>query len=91
MDQINYEKEKELGLTPSLNDVLNVIEDDAVFSPDQVAHLVGRAPKTVRRWCSEGRINAYSWGGRYVVYGVDIKAFMKKAHNRKKHVKAICQ
>jgi excisionase family DNA binding protein len=83
--------EKRVGPPPKLNDVLGAIEDDAVFSPEQVAHLVGRSAKTVRRWCASGVIDAYSWGGRYVVYGEDIKSFMKKARNQKKHIKELYQ
>jgi excisionase family DNA binding protein len=82
---VDYKKEKELGLTPKLDEKFN-LPDDWVLTPEQIADLVGMSPITVRTWCREGKIEAYQFNRKYIITGKAFKKFMIKSHNRSKSV-----
>lgn len=58
------------------------VADDAVLCPDEIASMLGFHIESVRRWCRDGKIDCYSFGGKYVIIGSDFKAFMDRSRKR---------
>ena len=88
MNDYNFDVEKELGLQPSIEH-FEVISDDWVLTPQDVANLIGISAISVRRWCREGRIPSYQFQRKYVITGKDFKGFLKGSKVRSKSVKRI--
>ncbi|OIJ13809.1 hypothetical protein BKP35_08500 [Anaerobacillus arseniciselenatis] len=55
------------------------VPDETVLHPEEIADLLNMHVESVRRWCRNGKLPSYSFGGKYIVVGEDFKAFMKKA------------
>lgn len=55
------------------------IETDRVYTPTEVAKLLGVTPRTVRREISDGKLPAYRIGGHYRVHGSDLAAYIEAA------------
>ncbi|MGG1263301.1 helix-turn-helix domain-containing protein [Brevibacillus parabrevis] len=83
--------EKELGIAPKLNELFDAIPDECVLHPNDLSELLNLSQETVRRWCRQGKLPAYSWGGKYVILGSDVKDFLMKARNRSSEVKRLLQ
>ena len=45
--EINYEKEKRMGLTPKLNLIMESMPDDCVLSPEEIADYMGMSVRQV--------------------------------------------
>lgn len=88
MNNYNFDVEKELGLQPSIEQ-FEVIPDDWVLTPQDVANLIGISAISVRRWCREGRIPSYQFQRKYVITGKDFKDFLKGSKVRSKSIQRI--
>lgn len=55
------------------------IETDRVYTPTEVAKLLGVTPRTVRREITDGELVAYRIGGHYRVHGSDLAAYIEAA------------
>jgi excisionase family DNA binding protein len=64
-----------------INDQFKNIDDKAMLRPSEIAKLLRVHKETVRRWCRNGMLPAYNWGGKYVICGSDFKSFMQQSHN----------
>lgn len=53
------------------------IDDEAILSPDEIAKILGMHPESIRRWCRIGKMDCYTFGGKYIILGSDFKKFMK--------------
>lgn len=67
-----------------LHSLFRVIDDDAIFNPQDVAELLMVSLETVRRWCRTGKLTAYSFGGKYIIMGSDLKQLLLFAKNKTK-------
>jgi excisionase family DNA binding protein len=73
-----HEKLKRLGLESDLHSKFDV-PDDIILAPNDVAKLVNTTASTVRRWCANGKLPSYNFGGKYCITGSDFKIFMKRS------------
>ncbi|MFS0667194.1 helix-turn-helix domain-containing protein [Peribacillus frigoritolerans] len=80
--ELNYEKEKRIGLTPQLNHLIKTIPDANILSPEEIAGYIGMSVRQVRRYCEQGIIKSYCFGRKYIVYGNDFKEFMSNSQVR---------
>lgn len=58
------------------------VPDDAVLTPEEIASKLGFHIESVRRWCRDGKLDCYSFGGKYVIVGSDFKAFMERSRKK---------
>lgn len=81
----DYSLEKELGKTPDISlGKIDFLPDEAILSPKDIAELLGRSNETIRRWCREGKLEAFGSGGYYMIKGWQFKEFLCKSHTRNK-------
>jgi len=79
----DYKLENELGKTPEVSlGKIDFLPDEAILSPKDIAELLGRSKETIRRWCREGKLEAFGSGGYYMIKGWQFKKFMRKSHTR---------
>lgn len=71
----------ELGMISDINLRFRNINDNEMLRPKDISDMLGVHKETVRRWCRNGLLPAYNWGGKYVVCGSDFKTFMERSHN----------
>lgn len=71
----------ELGMNDELNEEFEAIPDKTTLSPSNIAKMLNVSLETVRRWCRQGKIRSYSWGGKYVIRGNDFKEFLRRGRN----------
>ncbi|USK30836.1 helix-turn-helix domain-containing protein [Bacillus sp. CMF21] len=88
---MNQELEKQLGLQPLLHPLFNSIDDEGVFTPEEVAELIGRHPESVRKWCRDGKLDSYRFGGKYSILGSDLKRYMKNCKRQPSAIKGLLQ
>ena len=82
----DYELEKQHGKIPEFSlGKIDYLPDEAILSPKDIAELLGRSNETIRRWCREGKMEAFGSGGYYMIKGWQFKNFMVKSHTRSKH------
>jgi excisionase family DNA binding protein len=58
------------------------VHDEAVLTPEEIANRIGFHIETVRRWCRDGKLDCYSFGGKYVIVGSDFKSFMHRSRKK---------
>lgn len=74
---MNYKTAEDLGLIEELPEFLQVPEAK-VFTPNEIAEMVGVSGWTVRRWCIKGEISCYKGpSGRYLIRGKDYMEFLQ--------------
>ncbi|TVY10671.1 helix-turn-helix domain-containing protein [Paenibacillus cremeus] len=71
----------EMGLGSEINEKFKSIPDQTMLSPSAIAKMLNVHKETVRRWCREGKLPAYNWGGKYVICASDFKKFMELSKN----------
>jgi len=86
---MNFEKEKKMGLAPDIHPMFANIHDDLVMTPEDVSHLTGMSVQSVRRWCRDGKVDCYNFGGKYMIVGKDFKAFMARAKVRSQAIRRL--
>lgn len=52
------------------------LSDSVQLDVQDVAALLYKSPESVRRYCRSGLLHCYSFGGRYLILGSDLKKFM---------------
>jgi excisionase family DNA binding protein len=72
------EHEFEVDIHPIFAD----IEDDAVLQPEEIAKMLCMSPESVRRWCRQGKLASYNFGGKYIIVGDDFKRYMKQSRKK---------
>lgn len=90
MDEINDGVIKELGLQPSIEQ-FEIIPDDWVLTPNDVANLTGMSAITIRRWCREGKIPSYQFQRKYVITGNEFKKFLKRSKIQSKFIRRMIE
>ena len=60
-----------------INDNMNVMKDDAVFSTKEVAEKFKVTYLTVFRWIKSGKLKAFKVGKQYRVKQEDLEAFIE--------------
>lgn len=81
----DFELEQKLGKTPEISlGKIDYLPDEAILSPKDIAELLGRSNETIRRWCRDGKMEAFGSGGYYMIKGWQFKNFMRKSHTRNK-------
>lgn len=58
------------------------VDDDAVLTPEEISEMLGFHIESVRRWCRSGKLDCYSFGGKYVILGSEFKAFMERSRKK---------
>jgi excisionase family DNA binding protein len=76
--------ENEIGYQTELNEYFDAIPDTAILSPQQVAQILNRSTETIRRWCREGKLEAYNESGHYAILGNDFKKFLLNSKTKPK-------
>lgn len=71
--------EKELGFEQEIHSLFLSIDDEKVMNAEEVSELLKVHPESVRRWCRNGKLPSYNFGGKYVIMGDEFKEFVKKA------------
>ncbi|TWI56323.1 helix-turn-helix domain-containing protein [Halalkalibacter nanhaiisediminis] len=89
--ELNTDKEQMLGIYPSLPKHLANIADDEPLMPEDLAELMGVSVRSVRRYCESGKIRAFNYNRKYVVYGSDFKDFMLQSFVRPTNVRDMLQ
>ena len=87
--ELNLKKEERYGLTPNLSPHISNIEDDEPLTPEDIAKITGMSTRTVRRYCENGKLKAYCFNRKYIVYGLDFKEFMKNSIVRKTAIRRV--
>ncbi|USK31017.1 helix-turn-helix domain-containing protein [Bacillus sp. CMF21] len=63
----------------SLNGVLptyfELIDDESLYTPNELGDLIGVSPETIRNYCRTSKIN-YQGIGHYKILGIDMKRFL---------------
>mgnify|MGYP005829391593 CR=1 FL=1 len=89
--ELNYNKEQLLGIAPSLPKHIESIADDEPLIPEDLAEMMGISVRSVRRYCESGKIRAFNYNRKYVVYGSDFKDFMLQSFVRPTDVRDMLQ
>ncbi|MGE8205859.1 helix-turn-helix domain-containing protein [Heyndrickxia sp. NPDC080065] len=55
------------------------LPDETILHPEEISELINMHVESVRRWCRNGKLPSYSFGGKYIIVGEDFKEFMMKA------------
>jgi excisionase family DNA binding protein len=76
--ELEYIKQKRLGLIPELNDIIKRIPDDMILSPQDIAQYLTVTERQVRRYCANGELKSICSGRKYAIYGVDFKEFAQR-------------
>ncbi|WP_066385806.1 helix-turn-helix domain-containing protein [Neobacillus mesonae] len=79
--------EQEFGLGPVLGQYFSAIPDETILSISDISELLGRSEETIRRWCREGKLPSYSFGGKYGILGAEFKNFILNSKKRSKKVR----
>lgn len=76
------------GVSPDNSGMANVTDDEIqIYGVYQVAKLLSRSGRTIRRWMNEGRIIAWRNGNRWETSRSEIIRFvckLKERHNNDK-------
>lgn len=79
---MQFDIEKELGMTVHLHPKFEQIPDDACLNPIHVSEMLNISPETVRRWCRQKKLKAIGFGGKYIIVASDLKEFLRKGINQ---------
>jgi len=71
--------EKELGFEQDIHPLFLSIDDEKVMNPEEISKILNVHPESVRRWCRDGKLPSYNFGGKYVIMGDEFKAFAKNS------------
>lgn len=61
-----------------MEEVIKRIEPGRVYSPKEVAELLGVNPGTVRYWIRKGWLKGFKVGGRFKIEGKALQDFVKR-------------
>lgn len=69
---------KQFGFAPSLPYVVSTIEDELVYSPNDIAKLLGYSRQQICRLCREGIIMSFqiSSKSKHCIFGEEVKRFI---------------
>jgi excisionase family DNA binding protein len=79
MEVFIVSKEYDYELSPLFD-----VPDDVVLHIEDIADLIGMHSESVRRWCRDGKMASYCFGNKYIITGLDFKAFMKASRVKPK-------
>lgn len=65
------------------------VDDNEVLHVEEIAELTKMHVESVRRWCRQGKLPAYQFGGKYIVVGSDFKEFIHRSKVKPKWRKQI--
>lgn len=66
---------KELGMMSLLPDYFNKIDDEAIYTPKEIAEYINYSPAAVRIWCKNKQIPSEGIS-HYKLKGIDVKRFL---------------
>lgn len=66
-----------------INDNMNVMKDDAVFSTKEVAEKFKVTYLTVFRWIKSGKLKAFKVGKQYRVKQEDLETFIEQSKSER--------
>lgn len=66
-----------------INDNMNVMKDDAVFSTKEVAEKFKVTYLTVFRWIKAGKLKAFKVGKQYRVKQEDLETFIEQSKSER--------
>lgn len=74
----NYNKHTTTNVTNKVNlpRIFEIIDDELLFTTNDISELLALHPETVRRWCRTGKLRIYAPGGQYKIQGKDLKNFL---------------
>lgn len=55
------------------------INDNLALHLEEIAEMLGTSTEAVRRWCRNGKLSSYNFGGKYVIMGSDLKDFLNRS------------
>lgn len=67
--------------------LLDLIPDEIHFKADQVAEIIDRAPKTIRKWCHKGLIISSNPGGQHRISGKELKRFLSENSDERERIR----
>ena len=88
LELLSAEKKKQLlktlGLLPQLPEIIRSIDDDTVYSTQDVAELLNCSPQKVTRLCRQNKLEAYQSTprGKYSIFGQHIKKLLEQNFHR---------
>ncbi len=82
---VNEKYKSENYNTDLLPRVFEMVDDEILLSPSDIASLIGVHVETVRRWCRNEKLRTISPMGRYMIRGDDLKNFLLRWYNLKFH------
>lgn len=65
------------------------VDDYEILHVEEIAQLTKMHVESVRRWCRQGKLPAYQFGGKFIVAGSDFKEFMKRSRVKPKWLQEI--
>lgn len=72
----------ERGVDSGLPSYFELIDDDAIYPPGELAELVGVSPETIRSYCRQNKIKTMGIS-HYKIPGIEAKRFLfKKVYKR---------
>jgi excisionase family DNA binding protein len=62
--------------TGKIPTIFEMIDDEMLLTPTEVAEIIQVHQETVRRWCRSGKLRILSPVGHYKISGYDLKEFL---------------